>query len=719
MNPMGVLVRVLGVLIALLVLAVVALAILFPRIVASDAVRERIEEAGRDALGRDVTYTALDFGLLPPRLVVRGPRVADEQEVTLFEAEDIALQVALWPLLRRTLVVDSLRAQGATARLVRTEDGIEHPFRRLDAEAAPREAWREPREEAPRDAEEGFALALRQVGLRDSRVLLEDRVVSPPVTWDLHDLDVTARGDSLDAPIDFELRGTLASGGSLRVEGRGQRDGAVRADATLSAIRLEALGAYLAAGQSAAGAASGTVAVDAAAGRRPRVKADLKVRDGELAADDLTVRGPFAVRADFVPEEAGTEGTFEIDATDAAIDYGPSFRKPPGQAAVASGRLVPGAQGELVLEDTHVRIRNFEADVRLESGARTRAEIRAAPFALDGWEDLVPALAELAPRGRVGIPELTIATAPLELLGTIESQGVVVTGPDGQDMELAGRVLGTGGGVRSESLSATLAGQRVPLEIEVRDLAKEPRATLRTAADGLDTRALLRALGVEQQTLEGPLSLDARLAAPLGGEAVLRDVLEGTVRFEVVPGRLRGVSLLESTFERIGSVGEAALLAGRLRGGRSLQRFYDDAFESLSGTFSLAGGRARTDDLRLVYRHYTVDLRGVLGLADAALDLTGTLTIGEEIDAAIAAGGEDPAPDHRGRQRVIPLARVTGTAASPRVALTPEAALQFAALYATERRREKWEEKIDERIGEGAGREVLDTLDQILRGRQR
>ncbi len=252
----------------------------------------------------------------------------------------------------------------------------------------------------------------------------------------------------------------------------------------------------------------------------------------------------------------------------------------------------------------------------------------------------------------------------------------------------------------------------------MRELAGAPRVTARAAADGLDTRALLGALGVQQQTLEGPLRLDLRLGAPVGGEAALAQVLEGTVRFEVVPGRLRGVSLLESTFERIGSAGEAALMAGRLRGGRSLQRFYDDAFESLSGTFALGGGRARTDDLQLVYRHYTVDLRGALALADAALDFTGTITIDEEIDAAIAAEGESPAPDHRGRKRVIPLAHVTGTAAAPRVALSPEAALQFAALYATERRREKWEEKIDERLGEGTGREVLDTLDQILRSRE-
>jgi hypothetical protein len=68
---------------------------------------------------------------------------------------------------------------------------------------------------------------------------------------------------------------------------------------------------------------------------------------------------------------------------------------------------------------------------------------------------------------------------------------------------------------------------------------------------------------------------------------------------------------------------------------------------------------------------------------------------------------------------VIPLARVTGTVESPRVEMTADAALRFAALYATERRREKWERKIDKRLGEGSGRQVLDALDQILSGESR
>ena len=81
-------------------------------------------------------------------------------------------------------------------------------------------------------------------------------------------------------------------------------------------------------------------------------------------------------------------------------------------------------------------------------------------------------------------------------------------------------------------------------------------------------------------------------------------------------------------------------------------------------------------------------------------------------------GAADPEPQP-GRSRVIPLARVTGTLESPRVEITDEAVLRFAALYATERHREKLEREIDERLGEGAGSQVIDVLDGILRGEPR
>ena len=75
----------------------------------------------------------------------------------LYRAERIALEVALLPLLARAVVVDSLRITGATARLVRTEQGLELPFRPPEEEEPPDA----PRDEPAGPKDEGLALAER------------------------------------------------------------------------------------------------------------------------------------------------------------------------------------------------------------------------------------------------------------------------------------------------------------------------------------------------------------------------------------------------------------------------------------------------------------------------------------------------------------------------------------------------------------------------------
>lgn len=63
---------------ALAALAALALgaALLLHRWVAGDAVRARIESTAETALGRALRYERLDFGLLPPSLVVFAPVIA-------------------------------------------------------------------------------------------------------------------------------------------------------------------------------------------------------------------------------------------------------------------------------------------------------------------------------------------------------------------------------------------------------------------------------------------------------------------------------------------------------------------------------------------------------------------------------------------------------------------------------------------------------------------
>jgi hypothetical protein len=232
---------------------------------------------------------------------------------------------------------------------------------------------------------------------------------------------------------------------------------------------------------------------------------------------------------------------------------------------------------------------------------------------------------------------------------------------------------------------------------------------VRADTEAAELQALLRASGIDSDAISGPLTASLDLSGPLDAKEPLRAV-SGSSRLDVGRGKLKGVSLLEGTIERLGVLGAFAFALGSAKGGSSLQRFYGDEFESITGTFRVGDGRARSRDLRLLYRHYQVDLDGSLGLVDSSLDFKGLLTILPEVDAALQAE-----PGSEGREKVIPLAHIGGTLSEPSIQLTREAVVAFAASP----RRSELEQKIDERLGEGSGREVIDALEGLLGGRKR
>jgi len=709
---MRILIRVGIGLVLLLVVAAGALALWLPRLVESPAVRERIEAAAREATGREVTYRDLSVGLFPPRLVVAGPSVAGAAtgDPPFAEAESVGLQLAVGPLLARTVVVDSLVVEGATVRLRRTAAGIELP---VPPEAEEPDA---PSEPAPQDETgaqeaESLALAVRDLTLRNVRVVLEDRAVSPPVTWDLTEVNGKARADSLDEPIDVQLSAVLASGGSLEGSGTVALDGPMDLTLELQGVETAQVGPYLGPEQKLGGRLSGSVGVRGTAEAPQAVKADLVLENGEVDLEDLRLRGRLSVSADL--EGPDLAGPFEIDATQASLDYGEGvFVKPAGEPATAAGRVVPRSDGGYDVEDLQIGLHNMDASGRVSAGQRMVAELSAPSFRLEGWEALVPALREYGPGGRVEIPRLRVATAPLDVTGEVGLRQVSATPPESPSVTLDGVLQGRGRSLAFQDLLLTTADQTLQLTGAVENLDTAPRLDLGVRGQGLASAALAKAYA-GSELLGGPLTLEADVRAPLTAES-LAEALTGQIRWRMDEGWLRGTSLLKQTFGALGQAAEAALLVNRLRGSDKLERFYEERFQEASATFRVSDGVARTDDLRLVYRHYIADLRGSIGLLDQRLDLTGEIIVDEAVDAALAGDARA-----RGDRTVIPLARVTGTVDSPRVDLSPRAVTALATRYAIGRERSELERKLDEELGEGAGRAAGELLEGILGGRNR
>jgi hypothetical protein len=703
--------RALAVLGALLALALVLLAIALPRLVDRPDVRARIEAAAREATGRDVGFEGLAIGILPPRVRVLHPVVAGTtpSEPPLFSADEGALRVSLLPLLARTLVLESLEVVKPTLRIVRSA-GSASPAEKT-AKAVPGAAPGGTNEGA------GLTLAVRHMALRDGTAVLEDRTVTPPVTWKLEDIQGEAAGTSLAAPIDFSLSARLASGGSLHAKGTSTTSGSVDLQATLEGVDLAAAKPY--AGKTAAslaGSLGGTLHVQGSVTGSSAVDADLKVSNADVVVTSIAVRGPLSLRAQLTGAPANLSGKFDVDATNAELVYQGGFTKPVGTPATLSGQLVHDAEGAFGVDDLHFKIKNLDAQGMLRMGQRTRLELRAKPFDVSGWESLLPALGGTALHGEIAPGSLAVTTEPLGLGGAPAFHRLVVQPPGKPPLAIDGSLELAGDVVRTRGLVARVADQPFSVVAELGALATKPQYRVQLGANQVDSKALVNAFSQHKDVFEGPLTLKSDFAGPLASGAPLLQTVRGSARVDVGRGRFRGVSLLQSTFDQLGSLGGLALSAGRTHGGKDLQRFYQDEFESIGGTFVVADGRATTNDLKMVYRDYTVDLRGGLGLADQTIDMTGTLTMDKELDATVASQTAAGANAATQSARVIPLAHVTGTLSEPKVSIRAEDAASFAAGYAFGRQRGALEKKIDEKLGQGSGREVLDALDGLLGG---
>lgn len=696
------------VLAALLALALGAVAIFLPRIAQRPEVRARIVEEARAATGREFTYESIGVGLLPPRFEMRAPVLVGKEGEPPISAERISLRIALLPLLARKVVIESVEVEGPVLTVLRTSEGFALPFSPPEVEEAPSEP-REPREESVRD--EGFALLLRGVRIEDATLTIEDQTLDPPASLVIRELDATLKGASLSLAVDFELDARVAEAGRLELRGHRASGGELTLNLQLAALSLAAIAPWIGDDDLAGDL---ELEVEAELQRDVFDKLDVKARitNANLAFGDVIVRGTLPVVATLAGPMDRLAGPVELDLSDAEVAIDETFRKPRGMPGRLAGRLIQEGDAR-TLQDLVFELYNLKATGKASLGERTEIQLDAPAFALAGWEKLLPALGDQPLPGTLKLEGLKLSLDPLSVKGSFLVAGFEYPLEDGHLLTLNGRLRGTGNAIEGEGLDLRVAEQRFQLALRIHDLAGKPAFAGRLDCDAADSQLLLAALAGREGTLSGPLRLRSQWAGEIVGEGELLERVTGKLRFDIAPGRLKGVSLLQQTFEGLRKTGGPLVAAGRLAAGDKAEKYFGDEFERLGGTLEVRNGIARTQDLRLDYRDYQVDLRGSVGIVSRELDLRGKITIFEEIDEALASDDGDRAP----RKRVIPLAAVTGTIDDPKVTITQDAALAFGAAYiADDRRRQKWERKIDERLGKGSGKDVLRLLDSILGG---
>jgi uncharacterized protein involved in outer membrane biogenesis len=352
--------RAAAIVLGVLVLLVAAAAVVLPRLVAGEDVRERITREVRQRTGREVVWQDLQLRVLPPRVQLVGSSLsgATADAPPFAEAQSIALRLSLLPLLVGAVVVDSLEIEGATLRLARTADGIQwpRPAKPPEEPEEPDQADTEPKPEAqrkPRRRKTDFGV--KRVSLDGVRIVLEDRAVSPPVTWDLGPVSGSAEIAGPGGPIRVELDGTLDGSGRILGSGVAGLDRSVDVCLELSGVGLAPLRSYLRRGQALSGAVDGKIHLRGAAGETDRLALGLRLSDAVLDVEELRAEGNLALEATLTgPPFAGP---FHLDAGAAQLETGGSvaFRKPSGMPATAVGRLV-SRDGRYDVEHVKVEI---------------------------------------------------------------------------------------------------------------------------------------------------------------------------------------------------------------------------------------------------------------------------------------------------------------------------------------------------------------------------
>ena len=702
-------------------LALVAAVLLLPAMLRSEGTRARIQSGAEAALGRAFHYQSLEFWPLPPSLVMEAPAIAgaSPEEPRLAEARRVSLRVALLPLLARELLIDAVVVDAATVRLRRSAKGIEMPSKPPQAARSEPKASEggPPQELDAAEAQPAPPFAVRRLTLRDTTLILEDEAAQPPITWELRDLDAKLRAASADAPLGVDASFELASGGRARAEGSVGLTGEIDLDLELEEVALAPATSYLGDGSQLAGSVSGSLRLAGPARNPDRIEAKLALRDADVRLGEIALRGPLRVEIDLAGVAGERSGRFDVEASEAELGYGRALRKPAGTPATVSGRIVSGqaaeggaqrAEGErrraparqgglLGFDDLKLRVRNLDASVQMSGGERMRMELETRPLALAGWEALLPALAGWRLDGFVAPQGVALEPSPTALYGRIDLDGVQAVSPRGGTLLLRGALVGEGARVRSEGLELLAEGQPFRVDAELAELGgPSARWLLRFDAQGVELGRVLDGFANSKSSVSGRLTSDGQLALPLDSEDALES-LTGRVRFAIRDGRTSGKSLLATSLEALIAVARPLHLLERgLRAGRGQST---DHFESVTGSFEIAGGYARTRDLRIIEREHSIDLAGTMRLSDLALDMRGKLTFADARD-------DEPGGVRQG----IPLAHVGGTLGDPRVEVSSDAARSFAAALDPSR----LGAKLERAISPESARELADGLGNLI-----
>ncbi len=648
--------------IALLLTAMLAAALLLPRLVDSEVLRSLLIVAVRNHTGRELTVEGdIRFALLPrPALVLPHLSLADAAEFgpEPFASVDGAhLNLRLWPLLWRRLEVASVR--------------IDRPQLRLKVDAGGRSNWAdllpapEPASAEPAtDKSPGSTLAGRigvgQLTLRDADLLWSDQRSG---RWArVHGLDLDLEGLDPARPMPVTATATVAVGDPARSIKLDVATTLHRgADGLWQGPDLRIDGELAAAPQQDALA----LHLTAAASFDP-AQARLRLQQLALDAKPVQLRGELTVARSGDTPVVGAQVHLErLDAQALAAQLGrPLTLADAGALSSLSGNL------ELSADAREVNLARIDLNV---DGSAWRGNARISlpdqpvvRFALEGdhldLDRYLPADQAPGAQSAVANPSATAAApavtgSPAEALrrlakvdldgtlnlATLRIRGVVLE-------RVALRARGGNGRFALEPLNTSLYGGALDASLQAEARGREPTLHMKLAASDVAGGPFLAAL-TGRDAVQGRFTVAGEMTgAAATGEALLRS-LNGTLRMSGSDGVLKGINADRSICQA-----RALLARARDKDAADCDPSPDTRFSALRMGGPLAAGVWRSDDVFLEQqryrpgRFYRLTGAGTLDLATGKADYLLKAT-------AVRRGGE--AADPEIRESMVPV-RVRG-----------------------------------------------------------
>jgi len=336
---------------------------------------------------------------------------------------------------------------------------------------------------------------------------------------------------------------------------------------------------------------------------------------------------------------------------------------------VTNGR--PGGNGPPVSFDLDASVLGDHLDVRALTlrGPTTRIEARGALTSIANIEGAFDARADvldlnelIAIGGALAPPPRARGSAPSPIHLSVSLKTPRVRFGNDEFRDLSTTIDAVPSRVVLDGLSVRLFGGAFKGRLDAD--TREPAAVVRLtgAINGLDVADLLKRTG-SAGGVTGRLSGNISLVAQGADGAALMRTARGTIAATIAKGTLPHLDMVRTVVVAFGKPAPGAAHGS------------GTAFETLSGTFALAGGTLRSENLALRSRDLDTDGRGTLSVESGAVDARADVTLSRELTAQ---AGTDLRRYAQQDGRIVVPATVRGTLDRPTVFIDVAAAAKRA-----------------------------------------